>query len=216
MRNAEKDELEMTARRELMLSEGFRLFSEKGIDPVSMQEVADACGVGIATLYRYFNTKLALVIAIGTRKWEEYSEFAMKLRNERHVDKMTAAEEFSFFLDFFIDLYQNHRDLLKFNQGFNNFVKHEGATKEQLAPYIASINLLGVFFHSVYEKGKLDGTVRTDLPEGKMFAASCHIMIAVGVRYAQGLLFSADNESDRTEEYLLLKKMMIDTFTKKP
>ena len=46
MRNAAKDEIEMTARRESMLKEGFRLFSEKGIEEVSMQEVADACGVG--------------------------------------------------------------------------------------------------------------------------------------------------------------------------
>ena len=46
MRNTEKDELEMAARREAMLREGFRLFAEKGIEPVTMQEVASACGVG--------------------------------------------------------------------------------------------------------------------------------------------------------------------------
>ena len=67
MRNLAKDEVEMAARREAMLAEGFRLFSEKGIDTVSMQEVANACGVGIATLYRYYSTKLALVLAIGAR-----------------------------------------------------------------------------------------------------------------------------------------------------
>ena len=215
MRNAEKDEIEMAAKRELMLSEGFRLFSEKGISPVSMQQIADACGLGIATLYRYYNTKLALVIAIGTQKWEEYGVYAMKMRAEKKADDMNAADEFAFFLDFFSDLYKNHRDLLRFNQEFNNYVKHEGATEEQLKPYISSIYLLGIFFHSVYEKGKRDGTVRTDLPEGKMFAATCHIMLAVAVRFAQGLLYSADNEDDRTEEFDLLKQMILDKFTVK-
>ena len=68
MRNLEKDEIEMTARRELMLETGFRIFAEKGIEAVTMQEVANGCHLGIATLYRYFNTKLSLMLAIGTRK----------------------------------------------------------------------------------------------------------------------------------------------------
>ena len=55
MRNPEKDERMMAERRERMLSEGFRIFAEKGIEPVSMQEVAAACGLGIATLYRYYS-----------------------------------------------------------------------------------------------------------------------------------------------------------------
>ena len=36
MRNPETVELEMSTRREAMLAEGFRLFAEKGIEPVSM------------------------------------------------------------------------------------------------------------------------------------------------------------------------------------
>ena len=58
MRNLEKDELEMAGRRELMLQTGFAMFAEKGIEAVSMQDVARAWSVGIATLYRYFNTNM--------------------------------------------------------------------------------------------------------------------------------------------------------------
>jgi Transcriptional regulator len=209
MRNLEKDEIEMAARRELMLKEGFRVFAEKGIDAVSMQQVADACGLGVATLYRYFNTKLALVLAIGTRKWEEYGEYATALRAERNADAMTAAEELDFYFDFYIDLYRNHKDLLRFNQSFNNFVQHEGASMEQLAPYRAAIGRIARFFHGVYEKGKRDGTIRTDQPEDKMFASTSHIMLAVAVRYAQGLLYVAEDEADRTEEFLMLKRLLL-------
>ena len=45
-----------------------------------------------------------------------------------------------------------------------------------------------------------------------MFATTSHIMLAVAVRYAQGLLYSAENEADRTEEYLLLKRMIVREF----
>ena len=192
-----------------MLREGFRLFAERGIETVSMLEVANACRLGVATLYRYYNTKLALVIAIGTRQWEDFGKYAREVRAQRNVDAMSAAEELAFFFDFFTDLYQNRKELLRFNQNLNNYVQHEGATAEQLRPYVAAISSLGRFFHRVYEKGRVDGTIRTDLPEEKMFSVTSHILLAVAVRYAQGLLFSADDEADRTEEFELLKRALL-------
>ncbi len=209
MRNAEKDELEMTARREAMLTQGFRLFADRGIEAVSMQEVAKACGLGIATLYRYYNTKLALVIAIAVRQWNDYKEYISLQRKEKHVSEMTAAQELDFYLGFYIDLYREHKDLLCFNQNFNNYVQHEGATPEQLRPYVESINVLARFFDELYEKGRKDGTIRTDLSKERMFASTSHIMLAVIVRYAQGLLFSGEDEADMTQEILLVKRMIL-------
>ncbi len=212
MRNQGKDEIEMTMRREAMLAEGFRLFAEKGIEPVSMQEVAKACRLGIATLYRYYNTKLALVIAIGVRQWNDYSEYVRLQREARHVDQMTAAEELDFYLDFYLDLYQKHKDILRFNQNFNNYIQHEGAAQEQLAPYVEAIRLFAGMFSDLYDKGRADGTIRTALPKEKMFASTSHIMMAVIVRYAQGLLFYGDSETDMTQEVLMVKRMILREF----
>jgi AcrR family transcriptional regulator len=209
MRNLAKDEIEMAARREAMLREGFRLFAARGIEPVSMQEVADACSLGVATLYRYYNTKLALVIAIGARQWEDYGEHARALWREQGAEAKTAAEDLELYLDFYIDLYRNYKDLLRFNQNFNNYVQHEGATPEQLRTYLSAVGALGRFSPGIYEKGKRDGTIRTDIPAEKMFSATSHIMLAVAVRYAQGLLFSAADEADRTEEFELLKRALL-------
>jgi len=216
MRNIAKDEIEMKARREAMLREGFRLFSEKGIEAVSMQEVADACGVGIATLYRYYNTKIALVISIGTKQWEEFGEFIEGERQRCGTERMKAAEELKFYLDCYILLYRTKKDLLRFNQDFNNYIRHENVPAKQLAPYIRAIGAFAAMFRGVYEKGKKDGTIRTELPEEKMFAATSHIMLAVAVRYAQGLVYAAESEDDRTEEYELLKKMILREYVADP
>ncbi len=207
-----KYEMEMPARREAMLTEGFRLFAMHGIEAVSMQQVADASGVGVATLYRYYNTKLALVLDIGAKKWAEFGAYVLRLREEQAALSKTAAEEFELYLDCYIELYRNHKDLLRFNQSFNNYVLHEGATKEQLAPYISAIGTFVRMFHALYEKAKQDGTLRTDLPEDKMFAATSHIMLAVAVRYAQGLIYDAASEADRTEEFEMLKRAILREF----
>ena len=62
MRNREKDEIEMAERRKTILLEGFRLFEANGIETTGMQEIATACNLGIATLYRYYKNKLDLTI----------------------------------------------------------------------------------------------------------------------------------------------------------
>ena len=212
VRNREKDEFEMAERRKSILAEGFRLFESKGIETTGMQEIADACNIGIATLYRYYKNKMDLVLDIGTRQWEDYHVFARNLRKERHTENLSAAEELDFYLEFYMDLYRNHKDLLRFNSNFNIYVNHEKATNEQLRPYLTAISGFGQFFNDLYEKGRRDGTIRTDMPQEKLFASTAHIMLAVAVRYAQGLLYSADSETDRTQEILLLKKMILKEF----
>ena len=80
----------MAGRRERILKEGFRLFSENNIDKVPMNDVADAAGVGIATLYRYYLTKSELVLAISTDIWTKYVNVDYKkLENDIKAD-MTA------------------------------------------------------------------------------------------------------------------------------
>ena len=51
-RNTERDEREATRRKEQLMKAGFKLFSENGIENVSLQKVADAADVGVATMYK--------------------------------------------------------------------------------------------------------------------------------------------------------------------
>ena len=149
------------------------------------------------------------MLDIGVRQWAEFADYIRAEQQRRDAQHMTAAEELAFYLDCYIILYRNHKNLLRFNQNFNNYVRHEGATKEQLQPYLQAVGAFAAMFHGVYEKGRADGTIRTDMPEDKMFAATSHIMLAVAVRYAQGLVYAAEREEDRTEEYELLKRMLL-------
>ena len=117
-RNLEKDAVEMAAKNQRILEEGFAIFAEHGIDNVTMSDVAKGAGIGISSLYRYYKTKTELVLAIGTWAWQRYLEQVGALDG---AEKKTAcaAENVAFFLDAFLDLYRNHKDLLRFNQFFN-------------------------------------------------------------------------------------------------
>lgn len=212
MRNAKKDEQERALRREKMLETGFRLFAKKGIEAVRMQDVADTCGLGVATLYRYFKTKCALVIAVGAKKWEEYFDVVEAKYARRGGDLMNAAEELDFYLGSYILLYREHPDILRFNQDFNGYVLRENATAEQLADYLRASRLFAEKFRRLYEKGQRDGTIRTDEPFETMFNATMHIMLAVCCRFAQGVILRSGDPEDLTQELLILKRMILNQY----
>ena len=210
MRNLVKYEAGMAERRELMLNTGFRIFAEEGIEAVPMQQVAQACELGIATLYRYFNTKMDFVIAIGAKKWEEYFEEIESEYTRRGGEMMNAAEELDFYLSAYIMLYREHGDILRFNQNFNGYIVHEKATEEQLRSYLKAIEPFAKKFHRLYEKGRQDGTIRTEESEEVMFNTTMHIMLAVCGRYAQGVVVRGEEApEDLTKELMILKRMIM-------
>ena len=209
MRDKEKDAIQMAIKRQRMLEVGFRLFSEKSIDAVSMSEVARECGYGIATLYRYFNTKMALVIAVGAWSWERYLQQTLLWTGDEALEGLTAAEQLDMHLDFFIDLFRNHANLLRFNQFFNIYVRGMDMGDEQMTPYMHIIEEFAQKFHAIYAKGMQDGTLCSDIPEGEMFTGSLHIMLAAATRYAIGLVYTPESWSGAESELLLIKKMLL-------
>lgn len=62
MGNTTKEKID--ERKIKILNTAFDIFVEKTIEAVSMGEIAEAAGVGRATLFRYYPSKLELVIEV--------------------------------------------------------------------------------------------------------------------------------------------------------
>lgn len=196
-----------------IMETAYQLFSDKGIIPVTVTDIADASGVGRSTVFRYFSAKLDLVIAISIWKWEEYIKTHNASLSQEEHDKMTGAEYLRFFLDGFLDLYRNHSDILRFNYDFNSFLRYEKGTTEQKQPYYSMTENLGAQFHMLYERGIKDGTLRSEIPEATMFSSIFHIMLAAATRYAVGLAVVLENGGDPEGELVMLEEMLLSRFT---
>lgn len=194
-----------------ILEASFSVFAQKGIESVSLPEVAEAAGVGRVTLFRYFPTKTDLVVAIATRKWQEFIEWHNSLLTSAETQNLTGAEYLKFFLDSFLELYRNHKDILRFNYDFNSFVRSAEWTDEQKQPYLQMVDALGRQFHDLYERGTKDGTLNAEIPEQTMFSSVFHIMLAAITRYAVGL--AVVNESDTEKELVMLGRLLFTEFT---
>lgn len=120
-RNTEKDAVEMASKNRRILENGFRIFSENPIDSVKMMDISDAAGIAISSLYRYYSAKPKLVMAISAWVRDRY-------KNSRRLDaskesERAAAEEFNFCLEAFLNLYRNHKDIMRFNRFFNIYIQ---------------------------------------------------------------------------------------------
>ena len=198
----------MQATRQKLLETALRVFSERTIDVVNMADVAREAKVGQGTIYRHFDKKPDLVLSVAAWAWTRYRE-----KNARTVDTsgMTAAEVFEFYLESCIDLYRNHRDILRFNQYFNTYVKREGLPGDRMQPYMNVIESLEQRFHQNYLLGQRDGTLRTDIPEKEMFSSTLHLMLAAVTRYSVGLVYDAGIDPEKELE--MLKRMLTQEYT---
>lgn len=216
MRNQEKDAIEMAARRQKILETAFRLFSRKTIPAVTMNNVADACGIGVATLYRYYRTKPALVLAIATWLWEDYAAENLRIADETAKDLRTAADRYAFFIDTFIELFRNHKEMLQFNQLFNIYVRSEKIPADMMRTYTGMIDTMEEKFRTLITKGEHDGTIRADVSEKKLFSTTLHLMLAATTRYAFGLVYTPEGGVEAERELLLLKQMLLSEFVSGP
>lgn len=204
----EKDALRRAATRHKILEAGLRLFAEQTIDNANLTDVARAAGVGMGTVYRYFNSKQELVTEINNWAWGRYVKGYIDAPEDTGD---TAREELEIYLDAYIDLYRTQRDLLRFNHFFNAYVRRESLADDRLSSFNAMLARMKARFHGTYVKGQADGTLRTDVSETEMFSATLHLMLAAVTRYAVGLVY--DTGIDPERELILLKDLLLNYYS---
>ena len=214
MRNAEKDAAEKAERRARLLEAAFRLMSARSIEAVKLTEIAEAAGLGIVTLYRYFTTKPDLVIELGVVLWKKYYVEVEKAYAARGGAAMNAAEEMEFFIDSIIELYRSHKDVLKFNRNFDTYVKHQECTAEQMRPYNEAVEVFAHKFHTVYRKAQEDGTLDIRVSEKRLFVGTLYTVLSVAGKFAEGLVYPSEDHHNMLDELLMIKQMILGSLRK--
>ncbi len=202
----------MIVKRDAFLKNAFELFSSKSIESVSMQDVADASGYGVATLYRYFCTKPILVVEVAAWAWQQVLESNRLRRGPILEGDIKAVDAFKVYLNVFIELYQNNMDTLRFNQFFNVYIQSEKIDSDTMKPYLEVIYRVKELFHIICQKGEKDHTLRMDIPEEEMFSTTLHLMLAAVTRFAVGLVYRPEKGFDAEKELCLLRDILLERY----
>ena len=130
-RNIERDKREADRRKNQLIEAGFRLFSQNGIETVSLQKVADAANVSPATMYKYFLTKEKLLIAISAKVWDEVWQEALGDPGTNHFEHFTAYQGIEFYADRMIALYKNRPEVLRFSGEYKTYMNRRGNMEDK-------------------------------------------------------------------------------------
>ena len=212
-RNIEKDRQEAERRRKQLIETGFRLFSEEGIENVTLQRVADEAGVGIATLYKYYLNKERLVIAISKSIWSSVWQRTLGARGADGLAELTAYEGIALYADAIIMIYREHPQFLRFSGEYKNFIRtgktEEKHLEEKLREHLDELEPIRQLFHRMYERARTDHSIRMDIPEQELFTTVTITMLSVAERYAQGLVWADDHREDQTQKLAYVKEMIL-------
>ncbi len=128
------------------------LFLSRSIESVSIKEIAEKSGVGVATIFRYFSTKKNIVEKCAIHLQTEVFEGFFRLKGNSGYEKLAG------FYRGYLTVFQNRPELYKFIKEFDAYMIEEGVS--DMEEYSSGLDLfLGEYF-SAYEEGLKDGSVK--------------------------------------------------------
>lgn len=152
-------ESELAARKNRIVHRAFELFCEKGIDRVTMEEIARAAEVSVISVYRYFNTKAELLLITQRMLWKEViqsvSDYIVKADD---YDSKTGFEQIRSLINGFEDLYQKHREYLLFAAYYKLYLARE-RLRLRGSEYAEMLSPVRDMFLAALRRGMADGSL---------------------------------------------------------
>ncbi len=191
-------------RLERAVETATEMYLSQGIENVKMTDIADACGVGVATLYRYFGTKTGITIAAMTHLWYDLAKMFSGVFESEVFLSQTGHKQMVDLMKMFAVLYEAHPKFMKMLGEFDLFLIRENVPKDMLVEYDKSIINFYTIFERAYQTGLKDGTVR-EIPKFKLFYLSfAHALMELGKKLIQGELLPSDDFSHAKDELAMI------------
>ena len=180
------------------------LFLANGIENVKMTDIADVSGIGVATLYRYFGTKIGIAIDAMTFLWDDLKNLFSGVFDSETFVSQTGIKQLQDMLKMFIVLFTAHKDFMRLIGEFDRFVIHENVSPEQLEVYEKSVINFYPMIERAYNKGVEDGTVR-EIPEFRIYYLTfAHALTEMSKKFIDGEILPSDDFSDAEKELAML------------
>jgi len=143
-----------------ILQAAFTVFSRKGFEWSTMQDVADEAGLGVATIFRYFPRKNKLIIAVMVDILEDrLPKFERILANEGNC-----FQKFEMLLNHYVKISdQEELDSMKLLEAFEIYAAFSQEHMEDIANYHKAYTNIVIVISEIIKEGKEDQSIRQDL-----------------------------------------------------
>lgn len=156
---AESRKEKKDGRIQAIIECSFGLFSENGIENISMNDIASEAKIGVASLYRYFQTKEELAIEVAIYAWKiELAIFNEVFTSEKYK-LLNGFSQLRELLEIYEEAMVSQRSFFGFIYYFDSFIKKEKVSSERLCEYEKVIAATNSIVIQALEKGIADGSI---------------------------------------------------------
>ncbi|MDO4796996.1 MAG: TetR/AcrR family transcriptional regulator [Coriobacteriales bacterium] len=185
------------------------LFLREGIEPVKMADIANAAGVGVATVYRHFSTKSRVAVAAATLLWERFNAQIAELVESPEFLALDGLGRLRSLLERYRDAYCMHADFVAFLSAFDHMVVTQGVSTDELASYGSYVDSFYSIFEDAYRLGRADGSIAREVEFRPFYLALAHALMGVAQKMQQGEVIPSDDFSQGFTELQCLIDMAL-------
>ena len=208
-RNAERDKLEAERRKTQLIEAGFELFARYGIESVSLSAVAKKADVAASTMYKYFQNKASLAVAISARIWSDVWTTSREQQGADTLAQMDPYQLFELYANTIIGLYLELPQILRYSANYKTYIRRENVPEGMLGEHLDPLRPIAELFLGSCKVAATDTPVRTDVSPEKMFSFLALTMLTMAERYAQGLVWTEVPEGAHADDLVQLKNLLL-------
>lgn len=175
-------------RKERILKAAFELFSLKGIDTIAMTDIAERAEIGVASLYRYFETKEEIAIRTTIWAWSNGKKQLMPRFTTPEFQQLTGLEQVRKFCESFIDIYELQTSFLRYIFFFDSFAFRTKIQKSRLKDYEEIILSVEKVVEDAIKKGLKDGSINSKYKDKSeiLYFSLMHTLFSTAQKLALG------------------------------
>ena len=209
---AEERDGQKNARIERILLAAFSLFSHNGFDAIAMTDIAKEAEIGVASLYRYFETKDEIAIRTAMWAWESQKKLIMPILNDTGYYAKSGIEELEEIFDLFCKLFQNEPDFFRYIYFFDAYIVCQKIDSERLIPYQEVIQSVQTVIGNAIHKGIEDGSISKKYKdnEKQLYFSLMHTLFSVSQKLSlTGKMLKMDETNDGVQQLKLLGQILL-------
>ena len=165
-----------------------------------LYEIAEAAGMGVATLYRHFSTKAAIAVAAAQMMWERLMSSYDELVATDAYQRLDGGSRLEVLL-------ATYKERVLYLPGFPAFVDEldrlilAGALEGDVVREYAYVLSCGYsHFQQAYELGRADGSIAREVDFALFYRSLAHALMSVGSKLSRGEVISSDRFANGTKE----------------
>ena len=151
-------------KRDYIVESAKKLFLSSSISEITIKDISSVSGIGEATIYRYFNNKENLVIAVSLSIQKD-------ILKVQFIENGSGLSQIQNFFNLFRNIYVENKNYFKFIAEFDTVYLKNIKNKEN-KEYSLGLDAFLDIFMKAYELGLKDKSIK-EVPNIKLYYYTC-------------------------------------------